>query len=151
MSDIIDESKRQNLPMSVRRHFIEAPPSVPDYMKLRRETGLEPRSEAAAAKGLPNSLFALTIYDHDEAIGMGRILGDGGTFFYVADIAVLPAYQKQGLGTEIMQRLMAWLDQNAPKGSYTCLFADEGATSLYEKFGFKSTDGLWYGMVKFIE
>lgn len=131
--------------------FREAIPSVHDYMKLRHETGLEPRSEAAAEKGLPNSLFAITVYDDHEAVGMGRILGDGGTFFYVSDIAVLPTHQGNGLGTEIMQRLMQWLEANAPKGSYTCLFADEGATVLYERCGFSSTNGLWAGMVKFIE
>ena len=44
-----------------------------------------------------------------KAIGMGRVIGDGGTAFQITDIAVLPEHQGKGLGKRIMAALVAWL------------------------------------------
>lgn len=65
---------------------------------------------------------------------MGRIVGDGRYNFEVVDIAVDPQYQGQGLGRQIMENIMAFLNRNAPEGSYISLVAD--VPELYEKFGF---------------
>jgi GNAT superfamily N-acetyltransferase len=67
--------------------LIHTPPSVEAYMHLREADGVHMR-------------------DATDTIAMGRIIGDGGCFFQVVDIAVLPAYQGQGLGTQIMAALM---------------------------------------------
>lgn len=40
--------------------------------------------------------FAVQVLSGDEVIGMGRIIGDGGSFYQVADIAVLPARSRPG-------------------------------------------------------
>jgi GNAT superfamily N-acetyltransferase len=55
------------------------------------------------------------------------------------DIAVLPAYQKQGLGKRIMVALDAWLRANAQPSAYVTLVADGDARHLYAKFGFVET------------
>lgn len=111
------------------------PPSTEDFLGLRKAAGLGSRSVEAATKGLPNSLFAVTLYSGTKAIGMGRVIGDGGCNFEVVDIAVLPEYQGRGLGRLIMEEIMTFLDENAPSGSYICLIAD--VPKLYEKFGFR--------------
>lgn len=36
----------------------------------------------------------------NRAVGMGRVIGDGGCFFQIVDIAVDPADQGQGLALE---------------------------------------------------
>ena len=41
---------------------------------------------------LPNTVFAVVIRKDGEAVGMGRVVGDGGLFFQVVDIAVLPEH-----------------------------------------------------------
>ena len=39
------------------------------------------------------------LYEVDaKTVGMGRILGDGGWYFHVVDMAVLPEHQRRGLG-----------------------------------------------------
>ena len=43
--------------------------------------GMSPKTREAAEKGLPNALFTVTLYDKDRLIGMGRVIGDGGTVF----------------------------------------------------------------------
>ena len=119
-------------------------PNIEDFLRLRKIVNLSPRSREAAEKGLHNSLFAVTIYTNNQAIGMGRVVGDGGLNFEIVDIVVDPAFQGQGLGRKIMEHIMDYLDNNAPKGCYISLIADVPA--LYEKFGFKKCEPDAYGM-----
>ena len=110
-------------------------PDIDSYLRLRKNTGLSPRSRKAAELGLPNSLFAVTVYDDEKVVGMGRVIGDGGCNYEVVDVAIEPEYQGKRLGRSVMEAIMTYLDKNAPEGSYISLIADVPA--LYEKFGFK--------------
>ena len=121
-------------------------PAVEEYRQLRVVCGLSPKSHEAAAKGLPNSLFATTIRDGGELIAMGRVVGDGGCHFEVVDVAVHPDYQRQGLGGRVMSALMAYIEENAPKSAYVSLIADHHSPALYSKFGFKATAPVSIGM-----
>lgn len=112
-------------------------PDIDSFLRLRKVTGLSVRSHKAAERGLPNSLFAVSILDGETIIGMGRVIGDGGLNFEIVDVAVDPDYQGQGLGKQIMTHIMNYLDENAPEGCYISLIAD--VPTLYEKFGFKRT------------
>lgn len=119
--------------------LIERLPTVTEYRELRRLAGLSQKTEEAAAAGLPNTRFAVVIEHAGVAIGMGRVIGDGGTAFQVTDIAVLPEHQGRGLGKQIVERLVGWLKASAPKSGYVSLIADGTAKALYAKFGFKET------------
>ncbi len=77
---------------------------------------------------------------------MGRVVGDGGCNFEIVDVAVHPDFQRQGIGTRIMESLMAYLRNNAPESSYVSLIADEGAPALYLRFGFEFTAPTSVGM-----
>jgi ribosomal protein S18 acetylase RimI-like enzyme len=80
-------------------------PTIQDYLRLRKESGLSEKSIEAAERGLKNSLFAVSIYDGETLIGMGRVIGDDGCFYQIVDIAVDPHYQGQGLGKLIMKTM----------------------------------------------
>ena len=95
-------------------------------------------SEKGAAIALPNSLFAVTLYENERLVGMGRVIGDGGCFFQVVDIAVHPDCQGKGLGKTIMNEIMAYLNQ-VPDKAYVSLIADHPADHLYQKYGFQYT------------
>jgi ribosomal protein S18 acetylase RimI-like enzyme len=112
-------------------------PSIADYRRLREVAGLSGKSQEAAEAGLPNSWFAVIIRRGDAVIGMGRVIGDGGTAFQIVDIAVEPAHQGKGLGKQIMAALMDHLRQNAPATAYVSLIADGDARHLYAKYGFE--------------
>lgn len=116
--------------------ILEQVPRVEDYLRIRREAGLSAKSPDAAAKGLPNSHFAVTVLCRGEAVGMGRVIGDGGCFYQVVDIAVVPAHQGRGLGRRIMQRIMGFIEENALPGCYVSLIANDGA--FYIPFGFSN-------------
>jgi GNAT superfamily N-acetyltransferase len=114
-------------------------PDIATYRGLRTAAGLSGKSEAAAARGLPNSLHAVVVDHRGEVIGMGRIIGDDGTAYQVTDIAVLPAHQGRGLGKLIVGALVDWLNANAPPSAYVSLIADGEAHRLYSQFGFAPT------------
>lgn len=114
---------------------VEEVAPVDDFVRLRIISGLTPRPREAAEKALPNSLFGVHIVLNDQVIGMGRVVGDGALNFELVDVAVDPEHQGKGLGSLIMQRIMNYLDLEAPKGSYITLMAD--VPELYKKFGFE--------------
>ncbi len=117
---------------------------------MRIQAGLSSKSEEAATIGLPNSLFAVAIRDdQNNLLAMGRLVGDGGCFVQVCDIAVRPDHQGRGLGRRIMQELMDYADQNLPAGAFVNLFADGTANKLYKKFGFGETAPKSIGMAKY--
>ncbi len=126
-------------------------PSVEDYCRLRIAAGLSPKTIAAATAGLPNTLFGVSVIAGEQAVGMGRIIGDGGTAYQIIDIAVDPAFQGQGLGKAIMGQLSKWLQDNAPDSAYVSLIADGEAHRLYNQFGFEPTAPLSIGMAMLIE
>ncbi len=121
-------------------------PSVSTYQHLRTGSGLSAKTDDAAARGLPNSLFAVQVVHDDEVVGMGRIIGDGGCFFQVTDIAVLRAHQGRGLGKLIMRAISAYIADNVPASGYVSLIADGQAQDLYAQFGFKPTAPASVGM-----
>ncbi|HEY1223869.1 MAG TPA: GNAT family N-acetyltransferase [Brevundimonas sp.] len=124
-------------------------PSVDDYCRLRVVAGLSPKSEAAAVRGLPNTWFAVVLRKDGEAVGMGRIIGDGGLFFQIVDIAVEPTHQGQGLGKAIVAALVDRLREGA-RGAYVSLIADGEASRLYAQYGFKPTTPKSIGMAMVI-
>jgi GNAT superfamily N-acetyltransferase len=120
--------------------LVERTPTVTEYRELRRLVGLSAKTEEAAVAGLPNTLFAVVLEHEGVAMGMGRIIGDGGTAFQVTDIAVLPQHRGQGLGKRIVAALVDWLRANAPKSAYVSLIADGPARHLYAQYGFKPVE-----------
>lgn len=110
------------------------------YIHLRVSSGLSPKTPEAAKIGLSNSICSVVILDtenNNEAIGMGRIIGDGACHCQIVDICVLPAHQKQGLGKLIMQSLKDFINESLPASCYISLIADGEACKLYELYGFK--------------
>ena len=117
--------------------LIERRPTVAEYRDLRRLSGLSEKTVDAAERGLPATLFAVVIEMDGAAVGMGRVVGDGGTAYQLVDIAVLPAHQGKGLGKRIVAALVDWLRLNAPKSAYVSLIADGPAKDLYAQYGFE--------------
>lgn len=131
-------------------HLRISTPTVETYCQLRKACGLSPMPEAAARAGLPNSIHAVQIFCDDQPVGMGRVIGDGGCFYQIVDIAVLPEHQGQGLGKRIMAALVSYLEASAVKGAYVSLIADGRAHELYAQYGFKPTAPKSMGMSRFI-
>lgn len=123
-------------------------PDIADYRRLREQAGLSAKSVEAAARGLPGTLHAVVVRHRGEAVGMGRVIGDGGLFYQVTDMAVQPAHQGRGLGKAIMESLMTQLRAAALPGAYVSLIADGEAHKLYAQYGFAPTTPKSIGMAQ---
>ena len=134
--------------MSPSIHIFHEAPMPEEYLALRVAAGLSAKSLTGAEIALKNSIFAVTLRHEDELVGMGRIIGDGGCFYQVVDIAVAPSYQGKGLGKLIMTEITNYLENNAPDKSYVSLLADVPADHLYKKFGFDYTHPKSLGMYR---
>lgn len=121
-------------------------PAVTDYLRLRQQAGLSPFSQEAANRGLAGTIFGVSLMQGAEIVGMGRIIGDGGCFYQVTDIAVLPDHQGRGLGKRIMAALTDYMQAHLPTTAYVSLIADVPANRLYEQFGFVETAPRSLGM-----
>ena len=119
--------------------FNERVPSVEEYNQLRREVNWHVLSQERAEKGLANSLYTICVDLEDKLIAFGRIVGDGQIYFYLQDLMVSPEYQHHGLGGEVMERLMVYINDHAPMktGAYVGLMMAPGLHDFYEKYGFK--------------
>ncbi len=57
-------------------------------------------------KGFENSLLTLAAYDGDTLLGIIRVVGDAHTIVFIQDILVLPEYQRQGIGSALLQAIL---------------------------------------------
>lgn len=71
----------------------------------------------------------ITAYDNERLIGCLRILTDGYFFGTITELLVLPEYQKQGVGS----RLLELAKENTPTMLY--FGAQPGKEAFYEKNG----------------
>jgi ribosomal protein S18 acetylase RimI-like enzyme len=127
--------------------LVRSAPPVADYLRLRVESGLSPKTDAQARAALPGSWFPChVVAEGGEVVGMGRLLGDGGWYFHVVDMAVLPAHQRRGVGDAVLAALLDRVRSEAPAGAYVNLLADPPGRRLYERHGFADTSPDSVGM-----
>lgn len=80
--------------------------------------------------GFLNSTFVVSAWSEGKLIGCVRALSDLHFRSVIIDLAVLPEYQKKGIGKELVQRC-----RNSCKDS-EWLVQTDNAKGFYEKIGF---------------
>ena len=117
--------------------LVERNPTIEEYQRLCRAVGWEDVEAEAVEVGLQNSLFSVCVILENEVIGCGRVTGDGGIYFYIQDIIVLPEFQGKRIGRRIMDAVMEYLEAHARNGAFVGLMAARGVSKFYERYGFK--------------
>ena len=64
------------------------------------------RSPEVLRKGFENSLLTLAAYEGERLIGIIRAVGDGHTVIFIQDLLVLPEYQRKGIGSSLLQKIL---------------------------------------------
>ncbi|MDV8111880.1 GNAT family N-acetyltransferase [Paraclostridium bifermentans] len=121
-------------------------PSPMEYISLRLRTGMGEKDLIKSEIALKNSLFIVSLWDNNDLIGFGRIVGDKGITYIVSDIMVDPKYQGQGFGKTIMKEIDTYLEENTDEYAYVCLIANKPADKLYSKFKFEYVEPEACGM-----
>ncbi|MEF8852133.1 MAG: GNAT family N-acetyltransferase [Haloarculaceae archaeon] len=117
----------------------ETVPEPERYVELREAGDMNPKSLDAARRGLPNTVYGITVVETEtgETVGMARVVGDEGIVYYICDMVVHPDHQGQGLGDRLMDALMGYIEEHAPETAYINLIAD--IDGFYEQWGFEET------------
>ena len=87
-------------------------------------------------QALSHSLATYLARDDEEIVGLVRLVGDGFSSIFVQDLIVLPSYQRQGIGSNLMKEALADY-----KGAYQVQLAtDESEKTLgfYRFLGFET-------------
>jgi hypothetical protein len=71
--------------------LVERAPTPDEYGRLRASVGWNELSPDAIRAGLSGSLYSVVLERDGEAVGCGRVVGDGGVYFYVQDVIVAPS------------------------------------------------------------
>lgn len=75
---------------------------------------------------------AVFAYHADRLVGFGRAISDGVYQAAVYDVAVVPEFQKNGIGTAIMKKIMNLLSQ-----CNIIIYASPGKEGFYQRLGFR--------------
>ena len=101
---------------------------------LRESVGWN-RMQQDLANPLLSNALTLCAFNAERLVGYAAVVANGVTDAYIQDVMVHPDYQRQGIGTQLMERLLSHLKQN---GIYmvSVIYGDKALRPFYEKFGF---------------
>jgi ribosomal protein S18 acetylase RimI-like enzyme len=83
-------------------------------------------------KAFENSHTTIFIYHGDRLVGFGRAISDGLYQAAVYDVAVVPEFQKKGIGTTIIQNILDRVSQ-----CNVILYSALGKEEFYKKLGLR--------------
>lgn len=112
--------------------------SIEDYNELRASVDFITIRPKRARIALDHSLYTLVAMADGQPVGMARVVGDGGYVYFICDVIVRPSYQSQGLGRQIIEQVLAWLEDQVDEGETIMvnLMSAMHKEPFYEKLGF---------------
>lgn len=122
-----------------------------EYQVMRETAGWNPIDDKSVQKALSNDLFSVAIYDEERLIGIGRVIGDGGIYYYIQDIIVIPEYQKRSVGRLIMDSIENYFKEVATTNAFIGLMAAADVKAFYHKFGYQERPDNAPGMYKVVK
>lgn len=124
----------QNLPEITYTNNI----SVEDYNALRKSVDWIQVAPKRAAIALHNTFYICVAMCGEKAVGMTRIVSDGGYTYFITDVIVNPAYQGHHIGTELIRRTLDYIQKDVLEGETVMisLMSAHNRESFYKQFGF---------------
>ena len=91
------------------------------------------RTRATMEAALAGSARVIGLYGPDGAqVGFARVVSDGATYAYLADVYVLDEHRGHRFGVELIREAV----EREPWSEFSWHLRTRDAHSLYEKFGF---------------
>lgn len=85
-----------------------------------------------------HSLKIVAAYDGEQLVGVIRVVGDGFSVIFVQDLLVHPAYQRRGLGRQLLSAILT--DYAAVYQLHLMTDDTEKTKLFYEALGFQAVD-----------
>ena len=110
-----------------------------EYMELRKKVGWMEFPLEEARNCVENAYMVICVRDGDKAIGVVRLLWDGGYVAFLSDVIVAPEYQGQGIGRKLVESVIKRIKDDMKPGYKVKLNLNsaKGKEPFYEKFGVK--------------
>ncbi len=83
-------------------------------------------------RAFENSAVTVFVYQDGKLLGFGRAISDGAYQAALYDVAVLPEFQRKGIGTTILKSILARL-----QGCNVILYASPGKEDFYRQLGLR--------------
>lgn len=118
-------------------NFTEKLPTAKEFFDLFVTTGWNDKYELSQKEyyiALQNSWYTISVFDNDQLIGFGRIICDGIVHALILDVIILPERQGEGIGKEIMNKLIIQCKKHKIRDIQLFSATDKGG--FYEKLGF---------------
>ncbi len=131
------ESSGRSVVAESRIDYREEPPSREGFLRLFASTGWTTKlSDDRLFSAIGSSWHSVSAYHDDRLVAMGRTISDGALHALIVEVIVEPAWQRRGIGHEIVARLVrrcreAGIDE-------VHLSCAAGKRSFYESLGFKA-------------
>jgi GNAT superfamily N-acetyltransferase len=93
------------------------------------------RSRELVASSIAGSTRVIGLYRAQQQVGFARVICDGATVGYLADVYVLEHHRGRGLGRQLISEAL----DGGPRWDVHWLLHTVGAEQLYAKFGFTDT------------
>ena len=114
--------------------------SAQDYLNLRKAVGWVLFPERQAQTGLDHSAYLVAAVCEEKTVAAARLISDGGYVAYIADVMVLPDYQRNGIGKTMIRMILTHIRQTMEVGDavMVCLLAAKGKEPFYRRFDFET-------------
>ena len=117
------------------RYLMNEPTPSKEIADLREAVGWN-RMENAYSDPRLTSYYHIAAYDNNRLVGYIDCVSNVVTDAYIQDLMVHPDYQGQGIGTELMNRMIAILKEEHI--FMISVIYEEDLKPFYDRFGFFS-------------
>lgn len=112
-------------------------PDILEFLLLREIMGYEQMPDEVVEVALSNTLFGVCAMRDGMIMGCGRVIGDGGLYFFIEDVMIIPTDDSESVRACIMDEIMVYLKNNAPKNAFFCIKDTKAAQEHCRQYGFK--------------
>ena len=110
-----------------------------EFLSLRASVGwvVLPLEEAEVC--VENAYLIIGVHDDEKAIGLARMMWDGGYMAFLSDVIVDENYRGLGIGRKLVEMCIEKLKSDLKPGFKVkmTLNSAKGKEAFYEKFGFE--------------
>jgi GNAT superfamily N-acetyltransferase len=120
---------------------LDAVPTARQVADLYRDAGLiRPVDDLPRMQRmLDHANLIVTAWDGDDLVGIARSVTDFSFCCYLSDLAVASAYQRKGIGRELIRRTQ----ETAGEEAMLLLLAAPTARDYYGHIGFEKSERAW--------
>ena len=92
--------------------------TVEEYVALRDKVGWMQFPLEEARNCVENAYMIICVRDDEKAIGLARLLWDGGYVAFLSDVIVDPEYQGRGIGRTLVESVISRIKSKQSKEDF---------------------------------